>query len=148
MSERWVAAVAWIAFVAILGAIAQLMLTACDFDSHPLFAGRYCPARTASPLTSEQDRERDLRDRLHEVQLAISRLPVCLPTRAENVPKPTRDERLSIPRELSDLRGCWASVRGDIPAYTTDEKHQLVGHRRICYCFSDNSRGEARESFL
>jgi hypothetical protein len=159
MNGRQVAAVAWIAFLAVLGAVAQLALTACDIGLHPLFARRYCPAQTTSPLASEQARERDLRDRLHEAQLRISRLPVCLPPtehRAEIVPVPTPspvptpapDQRLAIPRELSDLKGCWASVRGDIPAYTTDEKHQLVGHRRICYCLSDNSNGEARETFL
>lgn len=152
MSGHRIAEVAWTAFFVVLGVIAQLMLTACDTGPLPLFARRYCPAQTVSPLASEQARERDLRDRLHEVQLAINRLPVCLPAppehRAAIVPTPAPDQRLAIPHELGDLRGCWASVRGDIPAYTLDEKHEVVGHRRNCYCLSDNGGGEARLIFL
>jgi hypothetical protein len=156
MNGRWLTAIAWIAFFVVLGTVAELMLTACDIGSHPLFAGRYCRAQTASPLLTEQERERDLLDRLHQAQLAINRLPVCLPDppvhRTEMVPPPptpTPDERLTIPHNVNDLNGCWQSIQGDIPAIAVDdESHRVVGHKRICYCFSGNGGGEVRHIFL
>ena len=147
----------------VVGVVAQLMLTACDIGPHPLFAGRYCSDSLTSPLAAEQARERDLRDRLHEAQLAINRFPVCLPSpehRAEiaftptptpsatPTTLPTPDERLTIPRNVNDLNGCWQSIQGDIPATADDKSHRIMGHRRICYRFSGNGGGEVHEIFL
>jgi hypothetical protein len=169
---RWTAAI-WIAFVALVGMLAYAMLTACDIGRHPLFALRYCRAQASPGLLSEQARERDLLDRLHQAQLNISRLPVCLPEpppreperRADIVPAPspsptlspsptpsvaptatpTPDDRLVIPHNVNDLNGCWQSVRGDIPLFSDDREHRLVGHRRICYCFSGDGAGQVRQ---
>jgi hypothetical protein len=53
-------------------------------------------------------------------------------------------EELTIPQQLSDLKGCWQSVRGDIPMVSDDEKRRPEGNVRICYCFGDNGRGTTR----
>ena len=98
LHERRLATAAWVGFILVVGAVAYLALTACDLGIHPLFGLSYCPARATSALGAEQDRERALLDRLHQAQLDLARLPVCLPDpprrepdrRAENiVPSPT-----------------------------------------------------------
>lgn len=171
MHERWLTRSAWIAFVLVILASARLTLAACDLGVHPLFGLSYCRVRAAAdPLAQERERERDLRDRLHEAQLNLSRLPVCLPEtprrepdrRAENIvptptptpspavtptPTPTPDDRLTIPRKLSDLNGCWQSVRGDINMVSDDAEQRPLGTMRICYCLASDGRDTARYIF-
>jgi len=168
MHERWLTAGAWVALVLVVGAAAHLMLAACDLGVHPLFGLRYCRADAAAdPLAAEREKERILLDRLHEAQLNLSRLPVCLPEtprpepsrRAENVvptptptptpsstptPAPSPDDRLTIPSNLSDLNGCWQSVRGDIEMITDDAEQRVIGTVRICYCLTGNGQGTTR----
>jgi hypothetical protein len=172
MHERWLGIGAWVAFVFIVGTAAHLTLAACDLGLHPLFGLNYCQAEAADdPLAHERERERTLLDRLHEAQLGLSRLPVCLPEtprpepdrRAENIeptptptptptpsptptptPTPTPDERLTIPQSLDDLKGCWQSVRGDIPMVSDDAEERPTGSVRICYCLGGNGRGTTR----
>jgi hypothetical protein len=97
--KRWLTRAAWVAFILMAGAAAYLALAACDLGIHPLFGLSYCRAQAAPDgLAAEQERERDLLDRLHQAQLDVARLPVCLPDppsrppeqRAENItPSPT-----------------------------------------------------------
>ena len=156
MRERWLATGAWAAFVLMIGIVAYLTLAACDLGLHPLFGLSYCRAQAASdPLARERERERNLLDRLHEAQLNISKLPVCLPEtprrepdrRAEDVtptPTPTPDERLTIPRSMNDLKGCWQSVRGDIRMVSDDAEERPTGTVRICYCLDGSGKGTTR----
>jgi hypothetical protein len=60
---------------------------------------------------------------------------------------PTPDERLSIPRSLSELNGCWQSDRGEIPFLSDDAEHRPIGSVRICYCFDKNGRGSSRYKY-
>jgi hypothetical protein len=61
-------------------------------------------------------------------------------------PLPVRppDDRLTIPRNLDDLNGCWQSVRGDIQFFTDDSVHRPLGTVRMCYCLDGRGRGYAR----
>jgi hypothetical protein len=60
------------------------------------------------------------------------------------MPSPTPDDALTIPRNLSDLKGCWQSVNGDIQMSSDDAEATPTGKVRICYCFAGNGRGETR----
>jgi hypothetical protein len=166
LHERRLAAAAWTVFVLVIGAMAYLALSACDLGVHPLFGLSFCSRQAATnPFTTEQERERDLLDRLHQAQLNIARLPDCLPDpprrepdrRAEIVPSPTptptpppmptptpspTPELMTMPRNLDELKGCWQSVRGDLPM--VNDQEQPTGTVRICYCFGDRGRGRAR----
>ena len=180
MHERWLATGAWAAFILMVGTVAHLTLAACDLGLRPLFGLSYCRAQAAGdPLVRERERERDLLDRLHDVQLNLAQLPLCLPEiprrepdrRAENIvptptptptstptptptptpdatptptPTPTPDDRLTIPRSLDDLKGCWQSVRGDIQMVSDDAEERPTGKVRICYCLAGNGRGTTR----
>jgi hypothetical protein len=177
MPGRWLTTAAWVAFVLVAGAAAYLTLAACDLGPHPLFGLSYCRAQaSADPLAHERDRERDLLDRLHQAQLAIAQLPLCLPEtprrRAENIvptpapspvptatptptptpaptptATPTPDDRLVVPRNLSDLNGCWQSVRGDLPMVSDDARQRPIGSVRICYCLDGNGGGTTRYKY-
>jgi hypothetical protein len=59
-------------------------------------------------------------------------------------PTPTPDERLTIPRNMNDLKGCWQSVSGDIPMVSDDEEQRPLGKVRICYCFDGKGKGTTR----
>jgi hypothetical protein len=159
MRERWLAMGAWVAFVLVVGVVAYLAVSACDLGLHPLFGLSYCPQTSADPLAAERERERDLLDRLHQAQLNVARLPICLPDpprrqpdrRADNsvptptpTPTPTPNEPLVIPHNLNDLNGCWQSVSGDINMVSDDAQHTPIGKVRICYCLSGNGGGETR----
>jgi hypothetical protein len=160
---------AWASFAFIVGYGAYLMLVACDLGIHPVFGLQYCKAR-AEPdrFANERALESDLRDRIHEAELRLARLPPCLasvppsrpvpeqraeaevspPPPPQPSPSPTPEvppsEELKIPQQLSDLKGCWQSVRGDLPLVTDDREQRPLGNVRICYCFGDNGRGSVR----
>lgn len=159
MHERWLATGAWVAFVLVVGVVARLAVSACDLGFHPLFGLSYCVQSSVDPLATERERERVLLDRLHQAQLNVARLPICLPEaprrepdrRAENIvpsptptPTPTPDEQLVIPHNLNDLNGCWQSVNGDINMVSDDARHTPIGKVRICYCLTGNGGGETR----
>jgi hypothetical protein len=162
MRNRVLGAVGWTCFVAIVGCCCYVILAACDLGFRPIFGLRYCAARTAGDgLWDQRARERELKDRVHEAELRIARLPACAPpppprppveARKETVPdKPAPQEpaksppdELTIPRDLADLEGCWQSVDGDIPMVTDDKEERPLGNVRICYCFAENGRGVTR----
>jgi len=87
---RRLAIAAWVAFLLVVGVAAELALAACDLGIHPLFGLSYCPAPAPGSLAAEQDRERDLLDRLHVAQLALARLPVCVPDPPRREPERRR----------------------------------------------------------
>jgi hypothetical protein len=164
--KRWLTRAAWIGFVLMIGIAAYLALAACALGIRPLFGLSYCRAEASiSGLAAEQQRERDLLDRLHQAQLDVARLPVCLPDpppqperHADNVVPPTPppappppaappsppEERLTVPHNLSELKGCWQSVDGDLQMTSDDAEQRPIGTVRICYCIGDNGRGSAR----
>jgi hypothetical protein len=160
----------WITFALLVGCCGYLALAACDLGIRPLFALGYCSVHAAPDrLADQRARERDLRDRIHEAELRLARLPVCAapppppprePKKEAKVeapapqptptpqPSPTEtpqpQEQLKIPKSLSELKGCWQSARGDLPLVTDDEERRPVGNVRICYCFGDKGRGSVR----
>jgi len=159
----------WATFAFLIGCCAYLALAACDLGIRPLFALGYCPVRAAPDrLADERARERDLRDRIHEVELRLARLPVCaapsppppppepkkearvVPPTPEPTPTPEPSpaetpepsEQLKIPKNLSELNGCWQSVRGDL--HMLDDQDNPAGDVRLCYCFGNSGRGSAK----
>jgi hypothetical protein len=141
-----------------------LALAACDLGVRPLFALGYCSVRTGPDrLADQRARESDLRDRIHEAEMRLARLPVCAsprPTEPKKearvvppTPRPTPipqpsplpepPERLKIPESLSELKGCWQAVRGDLQLYDSGTLRPF-GKVRVCYCFDDNDRGTTR----
>ena len=75
--KRWLTIAAWFAFVLMVGIVAYLALAACDLGVRPLFGLSYCRAEASiSGLAAEQERERNLLDRLHQAQLDVARLPL------------------------------------------------------------------------
>jgi hypothetical protein len=78
---------------------------------------------------------------------APSPTPVPTPTPSITpTATPTPDERLAIPHNLNDLKGCWQSVDGDIEVVSDDEEKRPMGKIRKCYCL-DGNRGTARVIF-
>jgi hypothetical protein len=163
MRDRVLRASAWAGFVLVAGGCCYLMLAACDLGIHPIFGLNYCSERGASDRLADQHaRERDLRTQIHEAELRIARLPTCMagppppPEPRKQVqndtpppppPPPPPDkahEELKIPQSLAELKGCWQSVRGDIPMVSDDAERRPEGNVRICYCFTDNGRGATR----
>jgi len=155
----------WITFAFLIGCCSYLALAACDLGIRPLFALGYCSVHAAPDrLADQRARERDLRDRIHEAELRLARLPVCAappppppePKKEAKVaapipqptptpePTPQPQEQLKIPKNLSELKGCWQSERGDMPLVTDDAEQRPVGDVRVCYCFGDNGRGSVR----
>jgi hypothetical protein len=160
----------WVTFAFLVGCCGYLALAACDLGIRPLFALGYCSVHAAPDrLADQRARERDLRDRIHEAELRLARLPVCAapppppprePKKEAKVVAPTPEptptpqpsptetpqpqEQLKIPKNLSELKGCWQSERGDMPLVTDDEEQRPVGDVRVCYCFGDNGRGTVR----
>jgi hypothetical protein len=76
----------------------------------------------------------------------------CPPPAAPQPPAPQPpvrppDDRLTIPRNLDDLNGCWQSVRGDIQFVTDDAERRPVGKVRVCYCLGSNGVGYAKYKY-
>src|SRR5262249_7773381 len=143
----------WAAFAVLVIAIGIVFLAACDLNIRPLFGLRYCVSRASQPdLQAERERERNLRERIHEAELRLAQLPVCTPSgkrpgtketepkqkeaepkQKETEPKQKEAEpkqkeaELKVPTKLEDLRGCWQSVRGDIDLVTDDAEAKPVG---------------------
>jgi hypothetical protein len=55
---------------------------------------------------------------------------------------PQPPEQLKIPKNLSELKGCWQSEQGDLAM--KDDHGNPTGEVRLCYCFGNNGRGSAR----
>jgi hypothetical protein len=149
--SRYIGPTLWAAFAIALGAIAHQLLLACDTGSG-LFGLRYCQSRAAfSPVGSnlEQERERSLRKRLHEAELRLAQLPACPAPPTQNGPTQVAPppEILKIPTKVEDLKGCWQSERGDLQIRSDDERAELVGEARICFCLGADGGGEARYLF-
>jgi hypothetical protein len=151
----------WIIFAFLVGCCGYLALASCDLGIRPLFGLGYCTLHAAPDrLADQRARERDLQDHIHEAELRLARLPACAPppqpqpiepkkeAKLDNPPpepppppeKPPQEE-LKIPKNLSELKGCWQSVRGDIEIVTSDAEQKPIGNVRVCYCFSENGRG-------
>jgi hypothetical protein len=156
----------WATFAFLIGCCGYLALAACDLGIRPLFALRYCSV-PASPdrLADQRARETGLRDRIHEAEMRLARLPVCAaPSPSPLPPEPKKEakvvpptpqptptpqpsptatpelpEQLKIPKNLSELKGCWQSVQGDL--HMTDDQYNPTGDVRLCYCFGNSGRG-------
>jgi hypothetical protein len=149
----WVAG--WVIFAFLVGCCGYLALAACDLGIRPLFGLGYCAVHAAPDrLADQRARERDLQDQIHEAELRLARLPACAlpppppqPKEAKVEPPPPPppenppEEQLKIPKSLSELKGCWQSVRGDIEIVTSDAEQKPMGNVRVCYCFAENGRG-------
>src|SRR5262249_24800948 len=151
--------IAWAAFALLLVGIGVLFLAACDLGLRPLLGLRYCTLAAMSDLAGERERERALRARIHEAELRIAQLPECAPEPQPQPPPPPApepspapaprpapkaEEPLNIPSQVSDLKGCWQSARGDMQMVTDDEEKRPIGKVRVCYCFGSDGRGKAR----
>ena len=82
---RAVALLLWFAFALTLGVIGYRLLAACDLGA-PIFGLRYCEG--SQPHTSDPNRYYDEKyraslDRLHELELRLARLPICVPQQAK-----------------------------------------------------------------
>ncbi|HEX4411071.1 MAG TPA: hypothetical protein VH206_20060 [Xanthobacteraceae bacterium] len=153
MNSRILQGIGWTAFAALLATVGVVFLSACDFGFMPVFGLRYCQAKAAPlDLASEREREWSLRARIHEAELKVAQLPLCAkdtapPKPAEPPvppPQPPPPEPLKIPKQLSELEGCWQSERGDIQIVSDDEARRPTGRVRICFCLGANGRGKAR----
>ncbi len=75
---RWLSAGLWLFFAVALGGSAYLTLWACELGISPLFGFRYCaPASDLTALNLQRDRERDLRNQIHAVELRVQSAPKC-----------------------------------------------------------------------
>ena len=150
--------VLWLVLAALLSGCGLLTLRACDLGLTPLFGGRYCAvAAQGDALAIERARARDLEERVREAELRIAEKPACAPPqqpekRREPTPPPTvppipPEQPLTVPKKISELKGCWESVRGDLDMVTDDEKQLPVGKVRKCYCFGARGFGEFKMSY-
>jgi hypothetical protein len=164
----WVAG--WVIFAFLVGCCGYLALAACDLGIRPLFALGYCTVHAAPDrLGDQRARQRDLQDQIHEAELRLARLPVCAIPSPSPTPEPKKEarvvpptptptptpepsptetpepqEQLKIPKNLSELQGCWQSVRGDIHIVTDDAEEKPMGDIRLCYCFGNSGRGSVQ----
>lgn len=155
----------WLTLPILLVACGLALLRACDLGPLPLFGLRYCvAAEPDSAFAAERARAQELQARIREAELRIAEKPICgpplgpkneretqlnppiIPHTGPNPEEPTIDP-LTIPKKISELKGCWESVRGDLPIVTDDEEERLVGHVRKCYCFGANGRGQLKMSY-
>jgi hypothetical protein len=165
MPVRVLLVAGWVTFAFLVGCCGYLALAACDLGIRPLFALGYCTVHAAPDrLADQRARERDLRDQIHEAELRLARLPVCAappppppepkkeakvvpPAPAPEPPPketPEPQEQLKIPKNLSELKGCWQSVRGDLHIVTDDAEEKPIGDVRLCYCFGNSGRGSVQ----
>jgi hypothetical protein len=153
---RFLRALGWGVFAALLVAIGIVFLAACDLNIRPLFGLRYCVSHAHAPdLRAQREHERELQNRVHEAELRLAQLPVCTPSpkpqpKDKDVPSPSPKEKeaeLKVPSRLEDLRGCWQSLRGDIEIVSDDAEAKPMGKVRMCYCFGTNGRGKAKWQF-
>jgi len=168
MRLPWLLVILWIGFASLIVLGGYAMLSACDFGGTlNLYGYKYCAAAAApGRLAVERERERELRAHVLEAEIRLARLPSCAPpappqpppapccgNRAEAPhppplpPQPGSDEQLKIPARIQDLKGCWQSVRGDIPIVTDDEARRPVGNVRICLCFNERGKGAVLMKF-
>ena len=156
----------WAAFAALILVGADRMLNACDLGALSLFGRSSCAAAPIDPQLQREAARRDiLRANLHSVQMRLAQLPLCPPpTRppapvsppkpikppepAKLSPPPKQEEKLTIPKRVEDLQGCWRSARGDIVIYHVDDpERKPAGTARFCYCFGTDGQGTARVRF-
>ncbi len=78
MSARLLSGMLWAFFALLMLVTGQQFLAACDLGFHPLFGMRYCEAPAATAVsTTEIEKGRHLRARVHEVELRLASLPPC-----------------------------------------------------------------------
>ena len=131
------------------------MLRACDLSIFPLYGHKYCLAAHSGALAAERARMAELQTDLQQAELTYAQKPKCAPPapqsrQAELQPKPQTDpqppplkeDKLKVPKNLSDLHGCWQTVKGDQQFYTDDEEDRPVGPKvRQCFCFGGDGHG-------
>jgi len=154
--------VLWLVLAALLSVCGLLTLRACDLGPIPLFGGRYCAtAAQTDALAVERARARDLEERVREAELRIAEKPACAPPqqpekRREPSPPPVNtptvppvppEQQLTVPKKISELKGCWESVRGDLEIVSDDEERRPIGKVRQCYCFGARGVGEFELSY-
>lgn len=147
----------WCLFGILLVSAGFALLPACDFGLRPLFGLRYCgTAAKNDALVLERFRARNFEGRIHEAELRLAEKPACpkpppppiaappAPAPGPSLPpetKPDEGERLKIPKKITELKGCWESVAGDMPIQSDDEAHRPIGYVRECFCFNAAGRG-------
>ncbi len=149
----------WCLFGALIVLAGSILIPACDLALRPLFGFRYCVTGIKNnALALERLRARDLELRIHEAELRLAEKPACpkpppkpspapLPPpvpEPQPEPKPGEAERLKIPKRISELKGCWESVSGEIPIVSDDEEQRPIGSVRKCYCFNEAGRGQLK----
>jgi hypothetical protein len=154
--------VLWLLLAALLSVCGVLTLRACDLGPMPLFGGRYCAAAAQrDALAAERARARDLEERIREAELRIAEKPACAqpqepekrrepppaPIITPTVPPIPPEQQLTVPKKISELKGCWESIRGDLDIVSDDEERRLIGKVRECYCFGARGVGEFRMSY-
>jgi hypothetical protein len=144
--------VLWALVALLLFASGFLLLHACDLGLFPLFGDKFCVAVHSDALAAEKARMQQLQEQIREAELSLSQKPECgpppppppPPAPVPPPPQPKVEEQLKVPKKLTDLRGCWESMSGDLKITTDDAEHRLVGTVRKCYCFGSNGHGQLK----
>lgn len=85
--------------------------------------------------------------------MRIAEKPACAPPaqiKKKDETPPTSippEEQLTVPKKISELKGCWESVRGDLDIVSDDEERRLIGKVRQCYCFGGRGAGEFKLNY-
>jgi hypothetical protein len=165
----------WAAFAFLMGCCGYLALAACDLGIRPLFALKYCSV-PASPdrLADQRARETDLRDRIHQAEMHLARLPVCAaPSPSPLPPEPKKEARVVPPTPTPTPSPTPTPTPQPSPTATPEPPEQLkipknlfelkgcwqsvrgdieiidqeqnpAGAVRVCYCFGNNGRGSVK----
>jgi hypothetical protein len=155
--------VIWALAAILLLAVGFVLLRACDLSILPLYGKAYCLAPKSDALAAERGRRNQLQAELQQAELTFAQKPICAPPPPPPPPgpppapepqpppepprppepmRPQEPEKLKAPKNLSELRGCWQSVRGDLQYYSDDEEHRPVGPKaRECFCFGGDGHG-------
>ncbi|WP_156898160.1 hypothetical protein [Methylocapsa acidiphila] len=137
----------WALAAVLLLAVGFVLLRACDLEIFPLYGHRYCAAPRSEALAAERSRNAAMQAELRQAELTLAQKPKCAQPQPlplplpQPQPHPLDPEKLKVPKKLSELRGCWESVRGDISIVSDDAEQRPIGKVRECYCFGGNGRG-------
>jgi len=147
----------WALAAAVLLSIGFVLLRGCDLAIFPLYGQKFCEATRSEALADERARADRLQAELRQAELTYAQKPKCAQAepRRETPPPPSpqpptppappvhepEQEKLKVPKRLSELRGCWESARGDLPIVSDDAEERPIGNVRKCFCFGENGRG-------
>jgi hypothetical protein len=147
--------VIWALAAVLLLAVGIVLLRACDLAITPLYGKAYCLAPKSDALTAERARRSQLQAEFQQAELTFAQKPICAPPAPPKTepappppplpkaePAPPQPPELKTPKNLSELRGCWQTVRGDLQLITDDEERRPVGPKvRECFCFNGDGHG-------